>query len=147
MSELIRFESDNTPDYIKARKTFIKMFQPHVNEPINQLPMVLDVMSLFIAGLDGNGFYGLVGQDGIHHHQQYDDVSLEVLSLVLEAYMIRHNIPTKYKKRHGEYHFGVALADTLKKLRIMSAHLLKYTKKKKAEHVKFIKKLASENDK
>ena len=146
MDELVRFETDKSLNYLKARKAFIKMFQPYVNTPIEQLPMVIDVMSLFVAGLDGNGFYGHVGQDGIHHHQQYDDVSLEVLTLGIEAYMTKHNIPKKVKK---EYNWPLAhgFGDTVRRLKELRKQLSVYTKKKKAEHVKFIKKLASENDK
>ena len=51
MTDNTRFDSDTDQAYIKSRKTLIKMFQPYVNEPDKQLPMVIDSMSLLIFPL------------------------------------------------------------------------------------------------
>ena len=127
MTDNTRFDSDTDQAYIKSRKTLIKMFQPYVNEPDKQLPMVIDSMSLFMAGLDGNGFYGLVSDDVLHHHQQYDNISIEILTLGIKAYMKKNKLDVVVA---SEWPFPSYLNIVLKKLGDLNKQLKAYTKKK-----------------
>jgi hypothetical protein len=132
MTNIIRFETDTDPTYIKARKSLIKMFQPHVNDPEKQLPLIVDAMSLFVAGLAGNGFYDFVSKDNLHHHQQYDDISIEILTLGIKAYMDKNKLTKNpiINDANSGCSLPYYLNKVLKQLSVLNKKLKAYTKKK-----------------
>ena len=81
------------------------------------------------AALDGNAFYNFVNDDGLTQHQQYDDISVEVLRLGIEAFMKNHSMK-KTNNAEFEYLFAYSLTDACKDLVIRQKQISSYAKKR-----------------
>jgi hypothetical protein len=83
------------PNYKKISKELKKMiygaaFDCHGDQHLNQLPIIVDALSYFIATCDGNAFSGEI--DGKQFHQQYDKDSKQILILGIQEYMKKNRI-------------------------------------------------------
>ena len=83
------------PNYKKISKALEEMlygaaFSCTGDQCSNQLPIIIDAISYFLATADGNAFSCTL-DDGKEFHQQYDKSSKEILKLGIEAYMKKYS--------------------------------------------------------
>lgn len=84
------------PNYKKISKELKKMlygaaFECTGDQNINQLPIIIDALSYFMATADGNAFDGDIG-NGKQFHQQYDRDAKEILIFGIKEYMKKYKI-------------------------------------------------------
>ena len=97
----------------KDKKHLYEIFRRNVSEPAKQTPTVIDALNLFMAAIDGNGFYGSKFKpDGKSIEDQYTEESIEILTLGIKAFIKKHKIPN-YK----DHLFGSCLHEILDHLK------------------------------
>jgi hypothetical protein len=104
-----------TPNYKKISEELKKMiygaaFECTGEQNLNQLPIIIDALSYFLATADGNAFDANL-DNGKQFHQQYDHDSIEILIYGIKEYMNKNGI-----NEQGQYGIKNSLNLCLTKL-------------------------------